>query len=67
MDRSSLDAVRLRCVEINFSSLRAIAVLEGCDPHLVLIWGLLWVRPRTPLSKLAQYLLLVWDATEAEE
>jgi hypothetical protein len=31
------------------------------------IWGLLWVRPRTPLSKLAQDLLLVWDATEAEE
>jgi Domain of unknown function (DUF5615) len=31
------------------------------------IWGLLWVRSRTPLSKLAQDLLLVWDVTEAEE
>jgi hypothetical protein len=30
-------------------------------------WGLLWVRPRTPISKLAQELLLVWEATEAEE
>lgn len=31
------------------------------------IWGLLWVRPRTPVSKLAQDLLLVWEASEAEE
>jgi hypothetical protein len=31
------------------------------------IWGLLWVRPGTPIGKLAQDLLLVWDATEAEE
>jgi hypothetical protein len=30
-------------------------------------WGLLWTRPSTPISKLAQDLLLVWDATEAEE
>jgi Domain of unknown function (DUF5615) len=31
------------------------------------IWGLLWTRPGTPISRLAQDLLLVWDATEIEE
>ena len=31
------------------------------------IWGLLWVRPGTPLGRLAQELFLVWEASEAEE
>ena len=31
------------------------------------IWGLLWVRPGTPIGKVVQELLLVWEATEAEE
>jgi len=30
-------------------------------------WGLLWVRPGTPLGRLAQELFLVWEASEAEE
>lgn len=30
-------------------------------------WGLLWVRPNTPLRELAQTLLLIWEASEAEE
>jgi hypothetical protein len=30
-------------------------------------WGLLWTRPGTPIGKLAQDLLLVWDASDAEE
>jgi len=31
------------------------------------LWGLFWVRPRTPISRLAQDLYLVWEASEAEE
>ncbi|NJL20983.1 MAG: DUF5615 family PIN-like protein [Leptolyngbyaceae cyanobacterium SM1_3_5] len=31
------------------------------------IWGLLWVRPETPLREVAQTLLLIWEASEAEE
>ena len=31
------------------------------------IWGLLWVRPKTPMRVLAQELVLIWEATEAEE
>jgi predicted nuclease of predicted toxin-antitoxin system len=31
------------------------------------LWGLLWVRPGTPVGRLAQDLLLVWEASEAEE
>ena len=31
------------------------------------IWGLFWVRPRTPMGRLAQELMLVWETTEAEE
>jgi len=31
------------------------------------IWGLFWVRPRTPIGQLAQELLLIWETTEAEE
>jgi hypothetical protein len=31
------------------------------------IWGLLWVRPRTPMRMLAQELVLIWETTEAEE
>jgi len=31
------------------------------------LWGLLWVRPRTPVGRLAQDLYLVWVASEAEE
>lgn len=31
------------------------------------IWGLFWVRPRTPIGQLAQDLILVWETTEAEE
>jgi hypothetical protein len=30
-------------------------------------WGLFWVRPKTPLGRLAQELLVVWEASEAEE
>lgn len=43
---------------------------EHLEAHWALggnIWGLLWVRPRTPIGQLAQELLLVWEATEAEE
>ena len=31
------------------------------------VWGLLWVRPGTPLGHLAQELFLVWEASEAGE
>jgi len=31
------------------------------------IWGLLWVRPKTPIGRLAQELMLAWETTEAEE
>lgn len=31
------------------------------------IWGLFWVRPKTPIGQLAQTLFLVWETTEAEE
>ncbi len=31
------------------------------------IWGLFWVRPLTPIGKLASELQLVWEITEAEE
>lgn len=31
------------------------------------IWGLFWVRPKTPIGQLAQELMLVWETTEAEE
>jgi hypothetical protein len=31
------------------------------------IWGVLWVRPKTPIGQLAQELMLIWEATEAEE
>ncbi len=31
------------------------------------IWGLFWVRPKTPIGKLAQELFLIWEASEAEE
>jgi hypothetical protein len=30
-------------------------------------WGVLWVKPGTPLGRLAQELFLVWEASEAEE
>ncbi|MDJ0617826.1 MAG: DUF5615 family PIN-like protein [Calothrix sp. MO_192.B10] len=31
------------------------------------IWGLFWIRPKTPMGQLAQELLLVWETTEAQE
>jgi len=31
------------------------------------LWGLFWVRPRTPIGRLAQDLYLVWETSEAEE
>jgi hypothetical protein len=31
------------------------------------IWGVLLIRPRTPLGRLAQDLFLVWESSEAEE
>jgi hypothetical protein len=31
------------------------------------LWELLWIRPGTPVGRLAQDLLLVWEASEAEE
>jgi hypothetical protein len=31
------------------------------------LWGLFWVRPLTPIGRLAQALFLVWEASEAEE
>lgn len=31
------------------------------------IWGLLWIRPRTPIGQLAEFLSLIWQTTEAEE
>jgi hypothetical protein len=31
------------------------------------LWGLFWVRSRTPIGRLAQALFLVWEASEAEE
>jgi hypothetical protein len=31
------------------------------------LWGVLWVRPGTPVGRLAQELYLVWEASEAEE
>jgi hypothetical protein len=31
------------------------------------LWGVLWVRPGTPIGRLAQELHLVWEASEAEE
>jgi hypothetical protein len=31
------------------------------------LWGLLWVRPGTPVGRLAQELYLIWEASEAEE
>jgi hypothetical protein len=31
------------------------------------IWGLCWVRPQTPIGRLAEELQLIWEASEAEE
>lgn len=31
------------------------------------LWGVLWVRPRTPTGLLIQELHFVWEASEAEE
>jgi hypothetical protein len=31
------------------------------------IWGLLWIRPRTPIGQIAEFLSLIWQTTEAEE
>lgn len=31
------------------------------------IWGLFWIRPKTPIGQLTQELLLVWETTEAQE
>jgi len=31
------------------------------------IWGLLWVRPNTPMRALAQELVIIWETTDAEE
>jgi len=31
------------------------------------IWGLVWVRPNTPIQDIAQALLIIWEASEAEE
>lgn len=31
------------------------------------LWGLFWVRPGVPISRLAQELFLIWEASEAEE
>jgi hypothetical protein len=31
------------------------------------IWGLVWVRPRTTLGQLAEALVLIWEASEAQE
>jgi len=31
------------------------------------LWGILWVRPNTPLGVLIQELHFIWDASEAEE
>jgi hypothetical protein len=31
------------------------------------IWGLLWLRPNETLSKWAEELYLIWEASEAEE
>lgn len=31
------------------------------------LWGVLWVRPGTPVGRLAQDLYLIWEASEAEE
>lgn len=36
----------------------------AADGHL---WGVLWVRPRTSVGRLAQELYLIWDASEAHE
>jgi hypothetical protein len=30
-------------------------------------WGLFWIKPETPIGRLAQELFLVWEASEAEE
>jgi hypothetical protein len=31
------------------------------------IWGLFWVRPKTPIGLLAESLYLLWETSEAEE
>jgi hypothetical protein len=31
------------------------------------IWGLFWIRSGTPIGRLAQELVLIWEASEAEE
>ena len=31
------------------------------------LWGPFWICPRTPVSRLADELCFVWDASEAEE
>lgn len=30
-------------------------------------WGIFWVRPRTPIGRLAECLHLIWEVTEADE
>jgi hypothetical protein len=32
-----------------------------------ILWGVFWVRPRTPVGRLAESLHLIWEATEADE
>jgi len=31
------------------------------------LWGFLWIRPGTPLGRLAQELYLIWETSDAEE
>ena len=32
-----------------------------------IIWGLLWVRPKTSIGELAETIYLLWEASEAQE
>ncbi len=31
------------------------------------MWGLFWVRPKTPMRELAEELVMIWETSEAEE
>jgi hypothetical protein len=41
-----------------------LAAYWAADRHIP---GLFWVRPRTPIGRLAQEIFLLWEASEAEE
>ncbi len=60
-----LDLAQRLLVTDNRTSMPAHLQIHWADGgHL---WGVVWVRPRTSVGKLAQELFLIWEASEAHE